>query len=314
MSALKLISEDSDTIYSLDFAHEKLDLACEFLSDNSLVVDSTLPSFVYHLLDLNSHLISSFANLTKNSKDLLNFFTTSRIETQVEKLNFINISTILIVTPEGFTGKLNEYGYVLTQIYSTIITKGYDFTNEMRNVLARIVTNKSDKISSKGYSDLYNAYMNLRLDAEKALSRFNDGSTNSRKALGNVIDTKKELIEVLRSGETLSKNVKSTNIDKFKSDVGDITGLLTEIRKQIKDNSDTRFSAEVIQLLANGSYELAKYIEYISSLIYRADVYVNVITDLKRTIEKNKLTNIERLDSLSILYVLRSISYNGRCN
>jgi hypothetical protein len=176
---------------------------------------------------------------------------------------------------------------VLSQVYSTIITKGYDFTNEMRNVLARIVTNKSDKISSKGYSDLYNAYTNLRLDAEKALSRFNDGSTNSRKALGTVIDTKKELIEVLKSGETLSKDIKSTNIDKFKSDVEDITGLLTEIRKQIKDNTDTRFSAEVIQLLSNGTYELAKYIEYISSLIYRADVYVNVITDLKRTVEKN---------------------------
>lgn len=287
MSAAKLFDQNDETIYSLEFAHERLSICREFMSDNALVVKDTIPSLAHHLTEKVKSLTSAFQTLADKSKPLVNFFIIDNIEKKIDRLNFINLSSVLILTPEGFKGLLTEYGDALNQIYPILTEKGYSFSNEFRNALAYLVTNKEAKTTSKSFGDLIEGYKNLRTDAVRVFEPFNDGSSNTRTPLGNVVKDKKDLSALMMQGQELAAAIKGTNIQKYKSDISEITELLEEFRKQIGLQPDMKLSPQIIQLVSTGTYELAAYYEYLSVMIYKAEVFTHVVDDLKILIEKN---------------------------
>lgn len=287
MSNVKLLNNEPPTFYSLEFSHERLNLCREFMNDNTMVIRETLPSLAHHLVVGSSALTSVVSSAVHNSKLLINFFGRDSMDKKIDKLSFINLSTVLILIPEGFDGLLSEYGLLLNKMTPIVIDAGYSFANQFRNSLAYVLTNREAKESSKSFSDLINEYKKLREDTVKIFDVFHIDGNKSRTSLGSVVENKEQLKSTLINGQDLSAKLKAINIHKYKSDIDEIVTLLDALEKQIKEDSTVKFSPQVISLISDGSYELAKFYEYISVLLYKDDSYVASVEDIRKIIEKN---------------------------
>ncbi len=280
----KLMS-DENTYIPFDLARGQLLLASESISDSAMVIDSTLPTFGNHLLDLAHSTIGTF-NILKNATQTFSFLSSLLKKENIDNVNFIDLSTVLITVPEGFKGNLANYSKVMNIVYKDIMTKTYEYNSALTIALGSIVTNKSEKLSSKSYEGFYNSYKKLREDSQKITTEYFDQSTQSKIALGEVYSNKNELTDSFNSIDELKKQIKTTNISTILTSVNEINSLLLEINNQIKLDPGIKFSPQVVQLISEGTYETAKYFEYLSVLFYECDVLIKCVDSVANLVKK----------------------------
>ncbi len=284
----KLFSNNDEFYVDLEVARARLVKASESISSNDLVIDSTLPSFRNHLKDTYSRLNNGFQSITSMfTKYLAHSLVNSISSKEVDKLSFIDMSTMLIQVPEGFHGNLYEYSTILGKVYPNITTKAFELSNELIIELGKIVNINSHKLSSRDLTSLYEPYTILRQDSEKLLNGFFEvGSTQSKISLGSVIGSSNEIKLTFQNLSDLERAIKGTNIHSLLDQINHIGELLKTIEDQIKIDSGSKFSPQIVKLLAEGTYECAKYYEFVSVLFYDCDVLIECVQQLNKKIKK----------------------------
>lgn len=272
----------NDFSSKFDLSVKKLLLSSEAISENSLILSSVTPIFNHYLTDLKYKTSHAFKEVENISSRLLklDIFSNSK-QKAFDNISFIDASTMLISIPEGFNGNICQYSEVMKTLYYTMTKKTTDFLTSINIELGRIINVKSNKITTENLENIYLPYQKLRLDAIEITSKFfKIGSTKSRETLGNIFDNKDDIYNTLENSNQLEKYVRSTNIKSILNLIEDTSYLLTEIENQIKIEPTIKFSPQVIQLMANGINEVAKYIEYLSTMFYDTDVLLNIVNQI----------------------------------
>jgi len=284
----KLFNSNDEFYVDLEVAHARLLKASESISNNDLVIDSTLPSFRNHLADTYTRLNNGFHSITTLFAKYLSYSLVNSISLkEVDKLSFIDLSTTLVQVPEGFHGNLYEYSAILCKVYPNITTKAFELSNELIVELGKIVNIKSHKLTSQDLTSVYEPYSILRKDAEKLLNGFFEiGSTQSKVTLGSVVDSSNEIKQIFQSISDLERAIKGTNIHSLLDQINHISDLLKTIEDQIKIDRNSRFSPQIVKLLSEGTYECAKYYEFVSVLFYDCDVLIESVQQLNKKIKK----------------------------
>ena len=266
----------------------KLLLSAESISENSLILSSVTPTFTRYLSDVKSRTLNGFRGVEKISSYLLklDLFSSSK-KKEFDRLSFIDISTMLVAIPEGFNGSMLEYSTIMKTLYYDMTRTCTEFLNVVNMELGRIVNNRSSKISSSDLESIYLPYQKLRLDAAEITQKFFEKhSTKSRETLGNIFNGKTEVSETFENGDAIERYIGSTDIRGILNLVDDTSYLLTEIEKQIKIDSSTKFSPQVIQFLGNGVKEAALYVEYLATLFYDTDVLLNILNEIHNALSR----------------------------
>ncbi len=282
---MKLMN-DEETIWDLEFAKKRLDICKENFAAESIVMTSTLPSFIAGLKERSTKTLNQFNGMSNLFNNLLNGFSRNIKEKDLENLNFVAFSTVLITVPEGFNGNLAMYSKVCAEVYERVVPASFKYLNELNRSLGVIITNREEKTSVKSYHDLFTSYKKLREDCEKITSSFFEKSTQSKRTVGDVLSSKKEVIELLENIKSLETQVKSTNINSIVHSVYETNDYLNELNKQIKNNPEIKMSSQVIELVSEGTYECAMYFEYLGTLFYDVDVLINITKELMEKIKK----------------------------
>lgn len=281
---MALLDLPYDSKKEFDLSVRKLLLSAESVSESSLIFSSVAPPFFHYLADVKSRLANGFHTLDKVTIGLLNIdFRKSNFD----KVSFIDISTMLTVIPEGFSGNLFEYSVIMKTLYSDMYLKSLDFLNIVNIELGRIINTTSGKISSENLEKLYLPYQKLRLDAIEITSKFfTPNSTKSRESIGNIFRNKTEVYDAFDNVKDLEKSIKNTNIKAVMDLMDDTVMLLKEIDKQIKIDSNTKFSPNVIQFLGNGINESALFLEYLSTLFYDSYVLITITNEINKDLDR----------------------------
>ncbi len=283
----KLFNANDEFFLDLETARSKLVRASESISSNDMVIGSTLPSFRNHLKDTYSRIDNGFNSVSSLIiKYLAHSLIGGSVDRAVEKLSFIDLSTVLIQVPSGFSGNLYNYTAVLSKVYPNIMTKAIELSNNLIIELGKIINIKSEKLSSRDLTSAYDPYKVLREDAAKVLNEYYaDGSTQAKVSLGTVFQSKNEISMCFQTVSDLEKSIKATNVHILLDQINHISDLLKTIEDQIKIDAGLKFSPQVIRLLADGTHECARYYEFVSTLFYDCDVLIECIQQLNKKIK-----------------------------
>lgn len=271
----KRLFNNEPITHNFDYAIGRIRASQEALVGSPSVLVTSLPSIRHHFFDLKDQIAHGFSTIHKNLATSI--VAGIKSEVNVEKMNFIDLSTILITVPEGFSGNLYAYSDFMKSLYPNMTQKALEYYQTLRLELGKIVNVRSEKMTSRSFENIYEPYKVLREDAIRITKQFFEGdSTQSKSTLGNLFDDKDQIVRTFENVTILRKTIKSTNLQSFVAAIDEVSELLEEIEKQIKLNTDVKFSPQVIQLMSDGVQEAALWGEYLASLFYDCDVLLTI--------------------------------------
>jgi len=282
---VKLMNE-VEPIWDLEFAKRKLDICKESYVAESIVASTTIPSFIAGIKERSTKTFNQFTGMSNLFSSLMNGFNRNIKEKDLDNLNFVAFSTVLITVPEGFSGNLAMYSKVCTEVYSRIVPASIQYLDEFNRSLGIIINNKEERTAIKSYHDLYMSYKKLREDSQNLTNSFFEKTTKSKATVGDVLSSKKDIISLLENIKSLETQVKSTNIKAIVNSVHETNDYLNMLNNTLKNDPGIKMSSQVIELLSEGSYECAMYFEYLGSLFYDVDVLINITKELMEKVKK----------------------------
>ncbi len=258
----------------------KLILAGESIPATTSVVMSSLPSFTHYITEKATQVSNTYLNASKAVKTSFLSYLKSVSYKDVESINFVTMSTSSVTIPEGFHGSLTAYSEVCNRLYPELMGMTQNYLNDLSIAISSVVTNKSAKLDTKSYENLYLKYKEVRLSSEELINSFFNKTTKSRDTLGNVVTSKKELFDLFQNVKSLNNNIQTKAPDLILSKVKEVNDLLEMLYDQSKADPSLKLSTQVSHLLAEGTYEAGAFIEFISSFMYDCDVLIHVTQEL----------------------------------
>lgn len=197
------------------------------------------------------------------------------------RFSFTAYEETLISVPEGFNGKLIPYLEVLIGQGKVLIEHGFNVIKGYNTELAMFLSNYDIRTTLKSHSQHYAKIRQEREQYQKAVEAFfNSKQTSlSRQPLGKVMDRFGDLEKVFILEETLLNLKKRQDFKTIVSEVQKTADMLTLIKGRIDDGTITDASGQAIKNLTEGSYEAAKYVEYIALYAYFVETVLGSINN-----------------------------------
>lgn len=209
---------------------------------------------------------------------------------KIKFTNYVDRRELLISVPEGFKGNLVDYTILLNGLTSKIYPEANKLLTEYKFIISGFLTNKDQKISLKDYTTFFNSIKRQRENFTSDVSEFfTNNSSTSRAKLGSVINKFSDL-------DIIIKNVTEANIvrkDNILSDISQSTNEITKVLDTIIDRVSkgdiSNISGASAKNLAEGAYEIAKYIEFVSIFNYKVEqataTLLNLLSQLNEEIK-----------------------------
>lgn len=209
---------------------------------------------------------------------------------KIKLTNYVDRRELLISVPEGFKGNLVDYTILLNGLTSKIYPEANKLLTEYKFIISGFLTNKDQKISLKDYTTFFNSIKRQRENFTSDVSEFfTNNSSTSRAKLGSVINKFSDL-------DIIIKNVTEANIvrkDNILSDISQSTNEITKVLDTIIDRVSkgdiSNISGASAKNLAEGAYEIAKYIEFVSIFNYKVEqataTLLNLLSQLNEEIK-----------------------------
>ena len=237
------------------------------------ITSPSMFSLFGQILPKTSELIKSFIpNLTQftdsSNKPVIKLDNKQRQEVlkAISRFSFTAYEDTLISVPEGFDGKLIPYLETLVAQGKVVIDHGKNVVAGYNRELAMFLSNFDVRTTLKSYSQHYAVIRKEREGYHKSIEAYFDkkASTLARQPLKTVIERFADLEKVFLLEEALLSIKKQQDFKAIISEVQRTADMLTLIKGRIDDGSIQDASGQAVKNLAEGSYEVAKYVEYIA--------------------------------------------------
>lgn len=280
MGIMKLDFE-AETQVSVEQQLDRIAFESNFTSNLIELFKTTLPSVVQKIHEAVS---SSF--IAKEPDAAVNFGRQLKgdyksLSKKLETSNFINFKDMLIQVPEGFKGNFTEYLDFQDKVFNQVIANGNELLSEYSVILAAFITNKENKLSLKDHTGFYKKIQAQRVELAKGFDKFfNVNSDSPLQRLNQIIGRFEDVEDIVDKTVKLETNTKQSNLNEIQSSVKKISGYLDILIKQVQDDSVSNVSGSAARNIAEGAFEVAKFVEFISLFHFRTEQSVQTTKKL----------------------------------
>jgi hypothetical protein len=200
---------------------------------------------------------------------------------KIQQASFINHAKTLVPVPEGFKGNLIAYIDTLNSMSSEIFNDANKILGEYNFALAAFISDKESKISLKDHTDIYRRVQHRREEMIKAITEFFPSSSNlSRAYLKDVIHRFADVEVLIDRIDTLDDARKKQNVKDVSASVKKSCDLLDIVIKNSYDQSLSNVSGAAAKNVAEGAYEIARYVEFVAVYRYRVEQAIVSVTKI----------------------------------
>jgi hypothetical protein len=280
MGIMKLDFE-AETQVSVEQQLDRIAFESNFTSNLIELFKTTLPSVVQKIHEAVS---SSF--IAKEPDAAVNFGRQLKgdyksLSKKLETSNFINFKDMLVQVPEGFKGNFTEYLDFQDKVFNQVIANGNELLSEYSVILAAFITNKENKLSLKDHTGFYKKIQAQRVELAKGFDKFfNVNSDSPLQRLNQIIGRFEDVEDIVDKTVKLETNTKQSNLNEIQSSVKKISGYLDILIKQVQDDSVSNVSGSAARNIAEGAFEVAKFVEFISLFHFRTEQSVQTTKKL----------------------------------
>jgi hypothetical protein len=260
--------------------HHRDVVALETFSVQALDVTSMLKKIMPDIRTNFSNFVARFSANDKPiplSRDQRNFLKL------VEKHNFVDISPLAVIVPEGFDSDFVTLGHVLHTATEHAL-KIRDLLNTYTTYLAMLITNEFQRFETKNSVQVYQGMATERDQILKELGAlFKPGSHDTKSTYGRVVTRNKDWEVVFGEADSLSKTMNSVDRTALNHKVKEAAQLMEKVIQMLKDGKLESSAPEVAQELSEGAYQIATELEFFSAIYFRVMGYV---TSVNETVDK----------------------------
>lgn len=236
-----------------------------------------------NITGLIEHLQPEIARFT--SPDTLVKFEGNTAHVTMDKIrrtDFLGYKDLLVTVPEGFEGKLADFLHMLNDQGSSLFSSADKFLNQYILELAAFLSNADVRIQMSSHDALFRQIAKEREGHLKQYkSFFKPGSTLSRQPLGKVVARFADVEEVFKQADLLARYQKKADYKLVASQLARASELLSLIRERVEKEDITKFSAPVVKNIAEGAYQVAAFVEYLSVHAYAVEMGISTANLMK---------------------------------
>jgi len=252
----------------------------------SNMVDSIRNTFPMLFADL-SHTLEVTKDIPvveiKYSKDQK--FVTDNLHTK----QYLDLAELNINIPEGFNGKLTDYATVIGEVTyeTTLITE--KVLKPYMVYLSQFLSNKDAKISTKDQTGIYKGLALKRESNINAMDHYRSNGTVSISKLGKLVNRKEDIVHLFKTTNELTKMIDGLNIQDVKDCVKKCVDLLGIIIGQTEKGLIENVTPEVVMNLAFGAAEIAREVEFLAIVHFRAIGLTTCVDNITEVLKNNIL-------------------------
>ena len=280
MGIMKLDFE-AETQVSVEQQLDRIAFESNFTSNLIELFKTTLPSVVQKIHEaVSSSFIAKEPDAAVNIGRQLKGDYKS-LSKKLETSNFINFKDMLIQVPEGFKGNFTEYLDFQDKVFNQVIANGNELLSEYSVILAAFITNKENKLSLKDHTGFYKKIEAQRLELTKGFDKFfNVNSDSPLQRLSQIVGRFEDVEDIVDKTVKLETNTKQSNLNEIQASVKKISGYLDILIAQVQDDSVSNVSGSAARNIAEGAFEVAKFVEFISLFHFRTEQSVQTTKKL----------------------------------
>jgi hypothetical protein len=273
-----MLMADFNSELSLELQLERLALEANFLPNVIASFKKTVNSLFAALKDSESAIKGLLDKKEVCLADIKIYGESIKI---TDKIIYTNYGERLISKPENFQGHFLDYAEVLNTVASDLYKLRSEIMPQYIGILSSFLTNKDDKISLKDYNHVYARVANERTNVTNKLKQFfpkDNGLTKVefKKVIARLADLK----PLYSQTTTLAKLQNKSNLTIIQNDVTQCTELLNMLIDEVNNGTITNISSNAALNIADGAYEIAKFVELIGIVYFDTMVFVNIVNRL----------------------------------
>ena len=255
-------------------------------TNHSNFLSLAIPNFSRMFSNISDYISNAFSS--SNCKELESYTKDQqRIINGLKNRNFAELSDVLVPVPENFKGNYIAYLKDLEPIVKNSMVSCLNNINEFRNYISLFMSTSDYKTNVKDFTKKYKDLEFYRNSCVKTLNKyFPRDTSSSRTMLKNVVDRVADFNEIFTITNRLNGIIKSVNVGKIQEAVNDCYNVLNMISNNL-DKDTSSISKEAAKNLSVGSYEVAKYVEFVASL------YFDTVTAVKSAINMGDILLID---------------------
>lgn len=254
--------------FSVPFGLNTLSLESITVPETTSIFRQLLPALSKQLKDTASSLELPFLNLFTSQE--------TRAIKKAKEINYLYIADSVIDVPEGFNGELLAYIQTLLDLESKAYGQTTSFMQEYHVILSSFLTNKDDQVSSKDQKSRYDHIEKTTLEYKsKLMVFFENKNTLGRVRFSSVIKRMSDVPEIIEGATKLESQHKKNALKSLEVDLTKITSMLDLIITRMQSEDINKISPAAARNLAFGAQQLAKNLEFVAFLHFKAQ---NVVT------------------------------------
>lgn len=189
---------------------------------------------------------------------------------KLQKVPYMAYQETLIFVPEGFKGKWIPYLELLLSQGDMLLARGKEVVDNYNLELSKFLSNADVRHSLVDKKAEYSKLKAEREGYQKLVDKFFDqtNSTLSRQKLKVVIDRFSDLSTVFQLEEKLLAVRKRQDYKTIIGEVNRASEMLKLISRRLDKGDIEDVSGQVARNLAEGAYEVAKFVEYLAIFGY----------------------------------------------
>lgn len=265
---------------SVPFGLSALSLESITVPETTTIFRELLPALSKQLKNTASSLELPFKNLFSSQE--------TRVIKKAKEINYLYIADSIIDVPEGFSGELLAYIRVLLDLESKAYGQTTSFLQDYHVILSSFLTNKDDQVSSKDQKSRYDHIEKTTNEYKsKLMVFFENKNTLGRVRFSSVIKRMSDVPEIIEGAMKLESQHKKNELKSLEVDLNKITAMLDLIISRMQSEDINKISPAAARNLAFGAEQLAKNIEFIAFLHFKAQTVVTTTDYLIKMLDKH---------------------------
>lgn len=253
--------------YDYDYSYIHRRIVMESVQDLSL-----FKTFLPKAAELIRSYLPNLSTLAETQSAKVNNRVRRDLVTKLSKNSFITYEDTLVFVPEGFTGKYEDYMDVLLAVGKSITSDAVKVITDYNTELAIFLSNADLRNAVKSHTAHYEKIRKIRESHTKHIEAyFKSNTTLSRQKLSSVADRFQDFVSIFNKEDELRSLKARQNYQALVGEIQKTNDLLLLIKSRLDTGDISKFSSQVAKNLADGSYEVAKYIEFVAIYGYRLE-------------------------------------------
>jgi len=223
--------------------------------------------------------VKSFFNIfTADTPAIAFTFNEYNVVRDIRTHTYTDLMPLAAFVPEGLDVTFIKYSVPLLKSAEHISLFVQKVLPTYTTFLGQLINNHDSQLSTVSFSKAFMELTAKREVLNDELGKcFKLGSSKSEVTYGNVINRNNDWESLLKVSAEIAKIVNTIDRRALNKMIHECTSMLETILDKIKRNEFQQMSPEVINNLSEGTYQMARELEFYSVIYFKVQVFINSI-------------------------------------